>query len=105
MESMTEIVLYILLQKIFEPEAGGVFGWVLLYAALPWTEPFWRKCYLWDRPRGDSSRCLVPHAVAVFPSPDWILKGSFHSPVSAQEEQLPFTSASHVFVPPLEGTL
>lgn len=26
MESMTEIVLYILLQKTFEPEAGGVFG-------------------------------------------------------------------------------
>lgn len=65
MESMTEIVLYILLQKTFGPEAGGVFGWVLLCTTLPWTKPFWRKCYLWDRPRGDSSWCLAPHAVVL----------------------------------------
>lgn len=75
MESMTEAVPYTLLQETFEPEAGDVFGCVLLCAALPWTEPFWGKCYLWGRPGGDSSRCLPPQAVTanhlegLFPQP------------------------------------
>lgn len=104
MESMTEAVPYTLLQESFEPEAGAVFGCVLLCAALPWTKLFWGKCYLWGRPGGDSSRCLPPQAVTANHFPDEIWKGSFHSPV-CRGEQLSFTGASHVFVHPLERTL
>lgn len=70
MEAMAGAVPHTLLQETFEPEAGGVSGCVLLCATLPWMKPFWRKCYLWGKPGGDSIRCLPPQAAAVFPFPD-----------------------------------